>query len=552
MGFPTLLKHGDDTEMAPGTIRLFDPDGSELHSAGDLILVPTPSSHPDDPLNWSRWRKLLSLFCIILYTFCMSVAQSALFSIYEPLSDATGISIAALNQGVGVQYLLVGFAPLITSSLGNAFGKRPLYLITLLISAGCCVWMANIKSRASWMVQCVVLGFSNGPTFAATEVSIAQVFFAHERATPMGAYVATLYGAALIAPLLGAYISEGLGYKAVFYFAGIFCLGSFIFCFFFMEETNFYRKTMSSTVERILDKGDEEAMDRQPADHGKVSLSMGEGHAKVSATSHVVEADIGKRSFVQRLGTRVNAQPWAAFKEGFVQPLVMLQHPIVWFAALQYGIMQVWYNFLNGISADTLAAQPYNFSVAQTGLAYLSPTALTTPGVVLYGLLSDRFTLWMAKRNGGISGPEHKLWLMLLLFPLLPVGLILLGIGPYFSLPWPAFVIAGLGLTSVASSFGTTSALNYLFDSFSAYENPSSLAPPEDCPQLVSALIPAMALSFAMNYALNPWIASMGTKDWGISCAALAVVVNLSMVPMILYGKRMRKRQAGMLYGVRL
>lgn len=110
------------------------------------------------------------------------------------------------------------------------------------------------------------------------------------------------------------------------------------------EETNFYRKTMSSTVERILDKGDEEAMDRQPADHGKVSLSMGEGHAKVSATSHVVEADIGKRSFVQRLGTRVNAQPWAAFKEGFVQPLVMLQHPIVWFAALQYGIMQVWYN----------------------------------------------------------------------------------------------------------------------------------------------------------------------------------------------------------------
>lgn len=159
----------------------------------------------------------------------------------------------------------------------------------------------------------------------------------------------------------------------------------------------------------------------------------------------------------------------------------------------------------------------------------------------------------MAKRNGGISEPEHKLWLMLSLFILLPIGLVFLGVAPYFSLPWPAFVIAGLGITSLASSFGTTSAVNYLFDCFAAFDPGSgSVAPPEDCPQLVSALIPAMVLSFAMNYALNPWLDALGLRDWGVSCAAVAAVVNLTMFPMIWYGKRLRRRQAALLYGVKV
>lgn len=124
------------------------------------------------------------------------------------------------------------------------------------------------------------------------------------------------------------------------YFAGLFCLGSFVFCFLFMEETNFYRKTMSSTIEHAADTSDEEALDHEPVS----STGSGKEQAKVSATSHVVEAGVRGRPFVERLGTRINSQPWRAFKEGFVQPLLMLKHPVVWFAALQYGIMQVWYN----------------------------------------------------------------------------------------------------------------------------------------------------------------------------------------------------------------
>lgn len=39
-------------------------------------------------------------------------------------------------------------------------------------------------------------------------------FFYHERALPMGIWVATQYGAALLAPLLSGYIYTGLGWRA--------------------------------------------------------------------------------------------------------------------------------------------------------------------------------------------------------------------------------------------------------------------------------------------------------------------------------------------------
>ena len=62
----------DNVEVTPGTVHLVDADGtmSAKHRAGsdqDIVLVPRPSSHPDDPLNWSRRRKMLAAFCMALY-----------------------------------------------------------------------------------------------------------------------------------------------------------------------------------------------------------------------------------------------------------------------------------------------------------------------------------------------------------------------------------------------------------------------------------------------------------------------------------------------------
>lgn len=58
-----------DKSAIPGTITLVDLE-HVLHTRHldkgdkDIVLVPTPSDDPDDPLNWSPRRKLLSTICV--------------------------------------------------------------------------------------------------------------------------------------------------------------------------------------------------------------------------------------------------------------------------------------------------------------------------------------------------------------------------------------------------------------------------------------------------------------------------------------------------------
>jgi hypothetical protein len=56
-----------DVNAVPGTVHLVDIEHA-LHSrhagsGGDIVLVPTPSNDPDDPLNWTPRRKLTATIC---------------------------------------------------------------------------------------------------------------------------------------------------------------------------------------------------------------------------------------------------------------------------------------------------------------------------------------------------------------------------------------------------------------------------------------------------------------------------------------------------------
>lgn len=69
---PTATGQGTsiDESQIPGTVYLLDLDHSAVaaHAAGnaDIILVPAPSADPNDPLNWTPWRKRLQLISLIV------------------------------------------------------------------------------------------------------------------------------------------------------------------------------------------------------------------------------------------------------------------------------------------------------------------------------------------------------------------------------------------------------------------------------------------------------------------------------------------------------
>ena len=106
--------HLQEKGFVPGTVHLVDLEGTlrAKHASGtsqkDIVLVPAPSSDPNDPLNWTPRLKLVHTIAIQVYTLMIGIASAAIYSVLVPISDATNLTLADLNAGTGYMFLAFG------------------------------------------------------------------------------------------------------------------------------------------------------------------------------------------------------------------------------------------------------------------------------------------------------------------------------------------------------------------------------------------------------------------------------------------------------------
>jgi hypothetical protein len=71
-------------EIVPGTVLLVDTDhgvhGKHLGGDKDIVLVPQPSSDPEDPLNWTPKRKGLAIGMVFCYTLGVAISTAVQYS----------------------------------------------------------------------------------------------------------------------------------------------------------------------------------------------------------------------------------------------------------------------------------------------------------------------------------------------------------------------------------------------------------------------------------------------------------------------------------------
>ncbi|KAI1431292.1 major facilitator superfamily domain-containing protein [Xylaria sp. CBS 124048] len=486
---------------------------------GDVILVPQPSDSPNDPLNWPTWRKDVILAIVGLSASVVGASTSMLSPGFVKIAHELHVPVSKIAHIIAWVALVIAISLFFINPVAKKIGRRPVYVISNVITLTGAVWGAVSQSYDSLLASRIFSALGMAPFEILVQVTIADMYFVHERATRIAIWNMFLLCGYSGGPLVAGNIIEGLGWKWTLISCGILFGVLLPLIIFFVPETAYQR--LPSQRRSVVSATN----DSVPS--SEKSNTTVERHDKLL----VPETGVGvepKVSYLRSLRLYNGVYTKTPLWKIFLRPMVMLWYPAVFWAFLIFGTGMSSVAVFAVVNAVIFTAPPYDFSISQTGLTTLSPFILTLVGELVAGLLNDRLCLQLAKRNHGIYEPEFRLPPMMLAAIVGAAGYFGFAAAIHYRTHWSGPVLC-YGLSKMAVALSSASVFGYVVDAHMDLREEAFVA-----------INTRNLLTFAFTFFVNDWLARDGAQAVFNTLGGVWLAVNVLTIPLWIFGKRMR------------
>ncbi|KAK0660583.1 Protein HOL1 [Lasiodiplodia hormozganensis] len=513
---------GVKKQQTLGSLRL------RHHETNEIILIPTPSDDPNDPLNWSRsYRYYLAILLSLAIFFSNFLAAGPTVSMVAITTDFFGppgptfeAHIAKASYFFTTTALLQGMSNLIWMPLIVKFGRRPIYVISFVLYTACAAWAGGATSYGSELTARILMGAGAGASETLAPLTISDIFFLHERGTVMAIYTcflgAGVGGGILVCGLVSISLDWRYGYWIAVALIGV----ATVLIILTFPETEYERPPASAS-----DSDSFKELEYRKGSGG-TGISV-EARIETVSPAHT-QTPAPKRSFVKSLRLFSGIHTRETLWKLFWRPCVMLVLPPILWATL---VMSVTIGFLVAITSNFASAfsTAYGFEPYQAGLCFISSILGSLIGIFFGGHFSDWIADYFTRRNGGVREPEMRLPAIMVSVVTAPLALILYGEGIGLRLHWMCATV-GLGLLNFSIVQATNVTLVYTIDAYRPVAGEVT----------VTQLAFKSAFGFLLSFYTNPWIAQSGYERAFGAMAGISGAVMLGWIPFYLFGKRIR------------
>ncbi|KIJ57868.1 hypothetical protein HYDPIDRAFT_103703 [Hydnomerulius pinastri MD-312] len=518
-------------ESVPGTSLLDDlhskrviqvslEDSNLKRSKDGIVLVPQPSSSPDDPLNWSFWRKAMLMFTITYGAGVVGAFGPIIGAGLTQVAMNLDTTVNGLSMITGDLVLAIGLVLLLTAPASVVWGRRPVFLVGNALLLASSIWSAVAKDLGSLTASRVIGGIGMAPIECLVEATIADIFFVHERGTWIAVWSFALLGGMCGVSIVNGYLIQDVSWRVCFIIEAALCAALFILTIFFVPETAFVRE--AAPAERTDVPSDKEA-----------SLIENDVEKSSSTGEALTAPSTPKFSYWRSLS------PWVGYRfteENFwkicLRPFTLICSPVVAWGTLVYGTTTAWLVALS-VSVSLLFSSPaygYDFQAGPVGLiSGIGPLIAAILGNALAGPLSDWSVTWLSRRNGGVYEPEFRLFMIIPLLVATTIGWFGWAISANLLELWigPAVFYS---LLNFGQAVGSIAVVSYVIDAHGPYAAEAFAT--INCIKNL--------FTFGLTYYVVPWLGTQGVLRTFCTIGGINIWVCLMTVPMYIYGKRAR------------
>ena len=215
-------EHLEEADQKPITTHL-SPEHQAflLDRHGTLDLNPIPSMDPADPYNWPSWKKGINLALVAFHAFMGAFSASSIIAAFAELSETLDVSLQRSSYLVSLQIAILGGAPLFWKPLANHFGRRPIFLLSLLLTCVCNVGCAKSPDYASMAACRALAAFFISPAKALGSAVVVETYFQKERARYLGVWAVMVTLGIPVGPFIFGFVTYHVGYVWIFWILAI-------------------------------------------------------------------------------------------------------------------------------------------------------------------------------------------------------------------------------------------------------------------------------------------------------------------------------------------
>ncbi|RHZ58371.1 putative MFS transporter [Aspergillus thermomutatus] len=483
----------------------------------EVILTPAPSLDPNDPLRWSTAYKVyIAILVSLAMVMCNFMAAGPTVAMVEIATDFKEGGNTTMNDWISrAAYffnnsaLMQGVSCLFWVPLLNKYGRRPIYISAFILYFFMILGAGLAKTYAGEITTRTILGIGAGAGECLAPVTIADVFYLHQRGYGMAIYNAALSAGVAFGIIISGLVTIKHDWRTI-YWVGCALVGALILVVIFFFPETAYRRVGNPLVERSAE------IQKQSDSNNLESASIPSIPSKMSYL----------RSLRFWSGETYTDE---SFWRMFVRPFGLILIPPIFWATI---VMSVTIGFLVAVVSNFASAfsTTYGFEAWQSGLCFIAGMLGCFLGTFAGGPFSDWVADYFTKRNGGIREPEMRLPAIIPSVIAAPLSLVLYGCGIANGWHWMVPTV-GLGLLSFAITQGTNVSFVYCIDSFRPVAGEVT----------VTQLAFKSCFGFLLSFYTNPWINESGYIAAYGAMAGISGGCLLFFIPLFFWGKSIRQ-----------